>query len=292
MPRAAFEARKESSRRMAQTQDRTAATVPTVEFTENFVEADGFRIRYAEAGQGHPVVWLHGAGGLHFKNGHHLLAATHRVIGIEMPGFGESALNERHQTSRDMSVTLAHAAAALGLDHYILWGTSFGGRIALWLALQTREAIDKIVLEAPIAILPEGHQPPRDSSPDDFLRRFYAHPERMTPTAPTDQALMQKQMGLVMRLLGPTSRDAELERRMPEIQTPTLVLIGTRDGVVSPEWGRQYMRLLPNCNFMLVYDAAHEIASDRPEAFVETVWDFLQRGDAFVVGQRSTVIFP
>jgi pimeloyl-ACP methyl ester carboxylesterase len=148
------------------------------------------------------------------------------------------------------------------------------------------------VLEAPIAILPEGHEPPRDASPEEFLKRFYAHPERMTRTAPPDAALQQKQMGLVMRLLGPNRRDAELEQRMPAIQTPVLVLIGTRDGVVSAEWGREYMRLLPNCNFMLVYDAAHEIASDRPEAFASTVQDFLARGDAFVVGRRNTVLYP
>jgi pimeloyl-ACP methyl ester carboxylesterase len=277
---------------MAQIQERLASTVPTAEFTEKFVEADGFRIRYVESGQGRPVVWLHGAGGLHLKNGHHLLAATHRVIGIEMPGFGNSAINARHQTSREMAATLAQAIATLGLDQYVLWGTSFGGRIAVWLALETPQAVEKIVLEAPIAILPEGHQPPRASTPEEFVKRFYAHPERMTPTAPPDPALVQKQMDLVMRLIGRAARDAELERRMPEIETPTLVLIGTRDGVVAPEFGREYMRLLPNCNFMLVYDAAHEIASDRPEAFVETIWDFLKRGDAFVVGQRSTVIYP
>jgi pimeloyl-ACP methyl ester carboxylesterase len=281
-----------NGRGMVQIQDRRASTVPTAEFTENFVDADGFHIRYVEAGQGKPVVWLHGAGGLHLKNGHHLLAATRRVIGIEMPGFGDSAVNERHQTSREMAATVARAIAALGLDQYVLWGTSFGGRIALWLALETPRAIDKIVLEAPIAILPEGHQPPSASSPEEFVKRFYAHPERMTPSAPPDPALVQKQLGLVMRLIGPAAKDAELEQRMPEIQTPTLVLIGTRDGVVAPEFGREYMRLLPNCNFMLVYDAAHEIASDRPEAFVGTIGDFLERGDAFVVGQRSTVIYP
>ena len=276
---------------MVETAER-AATVAQRDFTEGYVEADGFRIRYLQSGEGKPVVWLHGAGGLHLKNGHHLLAASHRVIGIEMPGFGDSAVNERHQTSRDMALTLIDAVRALGIDEYVVWGTSFGGRMAMWMALEAAEAIEKVVLEAPIAILPEGHQPPPNTSPEEFLKRFYAHPERMTPTTPPDPALTQKQMGLVMRLIGAASRDEELERRMPEIQTPTLVLIGTRDGIVSPEWGRQYMRLLPDCNFMLVYDAAHEIASDRPEAFVETVWDFIERGDAFVVGQRNTVIYP
>jgi pimeloyl-ACP methyl ester carboxylesterase len=266
--------------------------VPLQRFRENFVEVEDFRIRYVEAGDGPPLVWLHGASGLHLKNGHHLLADSFRVIAVEMPGFGESALNHRHQTSHAMAATLAKALEALGLDAYNVWGTSFGGRIALWLALEAAEAVKNIVLEAPIAILPEGHKAPRDASPEDFLRRFYAHPERMTRTAPPDPALQQKQMGLVLRLLGPSSRDAELERRMPEIQAPVLVLIGTRDGVVSAEWGREYMRLLPNCNFILVYDAAHEIASDRPEAFAATVQDFMERGDAFVVGRRSTVLFP
>jgi pimeloyl-ACP methyl ester carboxylesterase len=268
------------------------ASVPEVEFAERSVEADGFHIRYLEAGHGRPVVWLHGAGGLQLKNGHHLLATRNRVIALEMPGFGDSATNARHQTSSEMAATLAQAIAALGLDHYVVWGTSFGGRVALWLALHAPQAIDTIVLESPIAILPEGHRPPRDDSPEEFVKRFYAHPERMPQTPPVEPALRDRQMQLVQRLIGPASRDAGLEHRMPEIHAPTLVLIGTRDGLVSPDWGREYMRLLPNCNFMLVYDAAHEIASDRPEAFVETVRDFLDRGDAFVVGQRSTVIYP
>jgi len=96
---------------MVQTPDRVGG-VAQREFTEAFVEVDGFRIRYAEAGAGTPVVWLHGAGGLHLKNGHHLLAGTHRVVGIEMPGFGDSAVNERHQTSREMAVPLSRGLLA------------------------------------------------------------------------------------------------------------------------------------------------------------------------------------
>jgi len=276
---------------MAHTLERVA-TVPFREFSEHYVDADGFRMRYLEAGDGAPVVWLHGAGGLHLKNGHHLLADSHHVIAIEMPGFGASEVNQRHQTSREMAVSLVEAIRAIGVRDVSVWGTSFGARIALWLAIEAPEVVDKIVLEAPIAILPEGHRPPNDASPEQFRKRFYAHPERVLDPAPPDPAVMQKQMGLVMRLIGPNARDAELERRMPGLGKSTLVLIGTLDGIVSADWGREYMRLLPNCNFMLVYDAAHEIASDRPEAFAATVGDFLQRGDAFVVGQKSTVIFP
>ena len=40
-----------------------------VAFQERFVEADGFRIRYMEAGDGPPLVHLHGAGGLRLNAG-------------------------------------------------------------------------------------------------------------------------------------------------------------------------------------------------------------------------------
>ena len=64
-------------------------------FREGAVEADGFRIRCMEAGQGTPLVHLHGAGGLRLTRGHDLLARHHRVIAFEMPGFGTSPKNTR-----------------------------------------------------------------------------------------------------------------------------------------------------------------------------------------------------
>src|SRR6266849_2193875 len=72
----------------------------TAMFTECFVEADGFRIRYMEAGQGTPLVHLHGAGGLRLTPAHDLLSRQFRVIAFEMPGFGSSPENSR---TRSMS---------------------------------------------------------------------------------------------------------------------------------------------------------------------------------------------
>ncbi len=42
----------------------------------------------------------------------------------------------------------------------------------------------------------------------------------------------------------------------------------------------------------LVYDAAHAISTDRPEAFTEVVVDFLERHEAFVISRAETVIHP
>jgi len=49
---------------------------------------------------------------------------------------------------------------------------------------------------------------------------------------------------------------------------------------------------MTSCNFILVYDAGHAIAADRPEAFASLVGDFLQRQEQFIVSAESTVIHP
>jgi pimeloyl-ACP methyl ester carboxylesterase len=86
--------------------------------------------------------------------------------------------------------------------------------------------------------------------------------------------------------------DAELERRLPALATPTLVLLGTADEVTAPALGRACKARMPNCHLALVYAAGHAISADRPEAFAEVVGDFLERHEAFVISRAETVIHP
>jgi pimeloyl-ACP methyl ester carboxylesterase len=259
-------------------------------FREGFVEADGFRIRYMEAGHGAPLVHLHGAGGLRLTPGHDLLSRQLRVIAFEMPGFGQSPENNRTQTMPELAGTMAKAVENLRIEKFNLMGTSFGGKTALWLALQQKERVLALVLEAPAAIRPEGAEPP-SGSPEEMARRLYAHPERVPPISPPDPAVQARARRLFGRLRGP-DRDADLERQLAELATPTLVLFGTADRVIPPDMGHIYKELMPNCHLVFVYDAGHAISTDRPEAFTEVVADFLERHEAFVISRTPTVIHP
>ena len=263
---------------------------PGAAFREGHVEADGFAIRYLEAGDGPPLVHLHGAGGLRLNPAHDLLAAHHRVVAFEMPGFGTSPENSRTRTMAELAQTMGNAAAALGLDRFDLMGTSFGGRTALYLAAQLPERITALVLEAPAAIRPAGARPPA-GTPEEMARLLYAHPERVPPMAAPDPAVQAQTARLVGRLRGP-DRDPELEKLLPGMATPTLVLFGTLDRVIPSEMGRHYKALLPNCSLVLVYDAGHAIGTDRPAAFAEVVGDFLERHEAFIVSRTDTLINP
>ncbi|HET7879730.1 MAG TPA: alpha/beta hydrolase, partial [Acetobacteraceae bacterium] len=243
-------------------------------FTESFVEADGFRIRTMQAGDGAPLVHLHGAGGMRMTPAHDLLCRRHRVIVCEMPGFGASAENTRTQSVSELGVTIWSALAQLGIERCSLMATSFGARVALWMALDRPEGAQALVLESPAAIRPEGHQPPT-GTPEQMARLLYAHPERLPAMPAPDPAIIAKQRTLTGRLRGP-DRDPELEAGMHTLATPTLVLFGTRDRIIPPEMGRHYKALLPNCHLVLVYDAGHDIGTERPDAFANVTLDFLE----------------
>ncbi len=259
-------------------------------FCEGFVEADGFRIRFMEAGEGTPLVHLHGAGGMRVKPAHELLSRHYRVIVFEMPGFGQSPENSRTGTLNELAATMVKAIEALGIDRFSVLATSFGAGVALWMALQQPERVQALVLEGPGAIRPSGHKPP-SGTPEEIARLIYAHPERAAPLPQAEPTIQVKQRALVSRLRGP-DRDADLEARMRDLQTPTLVLFGNLDAVMPPEMGRHYKAILPNCHLVFVYDAGHEISTDRPEAFAEVTQDFLERHEAFVISRADTVIHP
>ena len=66
------------------------------------VDADGFRIRYQEAGEGPTIVHLHDTGGLRLTPAHDLLSRSFRVIAFEMPGFGAAETCQSSSTERSI----------------------------------------------------------------------------------------------------------------------------------------------------------------------------------------------
>ncbi|MBI3801386.1 MAG: alpha/beta fold hydrolase [Deltaproteobacteria bacterium] len=259
-------------------------------FTEHLVQVGGVGIRYLEAGQGSPVVVLHGSDGLTPSPLNNLLAQQFRVIAFEIPGFGRSVANERSQSMRDLAHTLAEAATALGLERYGLVSTAISARIALWQAIDQQERIDSLVLVSPAALLPEGWAAPSGTA-EQVAKLLYAHPEKLPSPQPEDPETAAKQRALTARLRD-FKRDPELERRLGELKAATLVLFGTRDGVIPPEIGRLYVERIPNCYYALVYDAGHVIEAERPEALFAAVRDFLEHRETFVVSRKTTVINP
>lgn len=120
-----------------------------------FLEVDGdLRLAYAEAGEGSPVVLLHGTltvleDMMIPLSG--LLCARHRVLAFDRPGFGRSGVRRFvdagiwRQADR-----LLEALDRLGLERPVVVGHSFGASVALAMAVQQPSRLAGVVALAPL----------------------------------------------------------------------------------------------------------------------------------------------
>ncbi len=264
-------------------------TIDLGTFTAGSVAAAGFDVIYYEAGSGTTLVVLPGAGGPRLGPAYDALAAQFRVVMIELPGWGAQP-----NDAADFDVLadqVAEIVSALGIDTFHLLGTSLGGACATHFATRHPNRLISLILEAP-AKFRERSVSPADLPPERFVPAFRTHPERGLPIEPPDPAFMERAWPMVMRFMGDGTYDDDFAERMIAVQTRTLVMFGRDDGIINPINGRTYRRLLPNSILMYVYDAAHDIANDRPEMFVDVVSDFIRRGMNIMVNNHDSLINP
>jgi len=93
-----------------------------------------------------------------------------------------------------------------------------------------------------------------------------------------------------VNLFGTVVDPQSLAVKDARITVKNLPSFGTRDGIFPPEQGATYQQLMPNAFLSYVFDAAHDIQGDRPEAFAAVVSDFLDRHGEFLVYDGSTLI--
>lgn len=269
--------------------------VPT---QEHVVSGDpALRLVYCDLGAGPAVVLLHGMFGDHLDWEPVLapLARRFRVIGVDLPGFGDSSKPDRAYTGEHFAENLAGLLTALGLDRAALVGNSFGGEIALLTALRYPERVERLVLvstggfrripeaeqqeirrrynEATLAQLtPEMHRlmfAPIFVRHGEQWERYLARQDAklQRPDLPAYARALARSIELAMSLY--------LLDRLPAIGCPTLLLWGSDDRVIPVELARQALPQLPRGELVLLPGCGHAPQLDCPEAFVRALEAFL-----------------
>lgn len=118
------------------------------------LQIDGVTLAYAQAGSGPAVVYIHGAlttleeGLIGLGDS---LSPDFRITAFDRPGHGQSGRDAGTGSAQRQARIIHAACQALELDRPVIVGHSFGGAVALALALDFPEAISGVVLVAPIA---------------------------------------------------------------------------------------------------------------------------------------------
>ena len=125
----------------AQTRGRTG-------IEDRFAEVNGVRLHYLVAGNGNPVILLHG----YAQNSHMWrplmlqLAKSHTVIAPDLRGFGQSSKPMTGYDKKTMAQDVHALAQALGYQHEVVVGHDIGLMVAYAYAAQYPNEVDRIVL--------------------------------------------------------------------------------------------------------------------------------------------------
>lgn len=255
--------------------------------SERLVPVLGGRIqaRVLVAGQGEPVLFLHGAGGLMWDPFLEALAAEHTVYAPEHPGAGESEALTHLPGIWELVLFYDELLDGLGLDSTAVVGHSFGGMVGAELAANNPRRVSRLVLIAPIGLwrddapIPDIAGVPAESLPKLVL----ADPksplaDMLTPPKDDPQALFEAavRMASVLHFIWPLP-DKGLRRRIHRVSAPTQLVWGTRDALVSPVYAEEFAGLLRASETVLVSNAGHLPQLEQPEAVRQEVLGFLAR---------------
>src|ERR1051326_1166483 len=248
--------------------------------------ASGAHIQYLDIGNGAPVVFFHGAGGV-FRNAAFMpaLGQRYRVLARSRPGYDGSTAASA--SPRDDAVIMAEFIRQTVAAPVHLIAESAGGAAGCWFALLEPSRLESLVLVAPSAFAGSSHAPPPASPEAMELRLFGPKPAWSEPPTDADRAARQRNASANAARLRSPDRNADLLERLGEISVPTLVLSGTADEVVPPESGQLFLQRIPNSYRILIYGAAHSLPVSACRQFVELVTDFIERGDRFVVAETT-----
>ncbi len=265
------------------------------------IAVNGIRLNVQRAGEGPPLVLLHGFTGSAATWAPHLDAFTGHfsVIAVDLPGHGASdALPDPARYGMEQCVSdLLALFDRLEIARASLLGYSMGGRVALNLAIAAPERIRALVLESAspgIADLEERLARRRsDAALADMIERegieaFVDYWERLSlfvsqaalPASIRDrqraQRLANSARGLAtsLRCIG-TGMMEPLHDRLGEVRLPVLLIAGGLDEKYC-RLGKSMAGAIPTARLVVVPDAGHSVHLEQPEAFHRHVLEFLE----------------
>ncbi len=248
--------------------------------------ASGRKIPCHVGGSGDPVLYLHSGGGARITPAIERLAETRRIHMPVMPGFDGTAPDPALRSMADFADLAAQVIDATIKGPCDVIGHSFGGLAASWLAVRHPDKLQLLVLVAPAGFRPGG-EAPITTDPAKLRAAMFAHPENIRPDGKTPEIQAANQAAAARRR-SEIATDRDMVARLGEIKALTLILHGTKDGIVPLASARLVKERIPRAHLVYVYDAAHALDVDQPERWAELVGDFLTRGEAFIVNRGSS----
>jgi pimeloyl-ACP methyl ester carboxylesterase len=272
---------------------------------QRWVVVDGTPVNTISLGEGPPLVFIHGLSGSwpNWLEQIPVFAEEHRVVAVDLPGFGHSPMPSGEISISGYARTLDRLLDELGIDAAGVIGNSMGGFIGAELAIAFPQRVERLVLISAAGI--STHRDPRTMRAVPTLRRaerimaasgaWFAsksdtvarrarlrdatlnvvvrHPSRLPAALAAEQLRGAGKPGFMQALEAILHYD--LSERFPEIVCPTLIVWGENDRLISVRDADVFAELIPDSRKVVFEDTGHMAMLERPAAFNALLRDFL-----------------
>jgi 2-hydroxy-6-oxonona-2,4-dienedioate hydrolase len=244
-------------------------------FKENTIATKKYKLFYRyknDASEGQSIILVHGLGisSIYLMPVAEVLAKRYSVYLPDLPGFGKSEKPLKVLNIKEHAISLAEFMDALHLQKMILLGNSFGCQVIAEFAVLFPERVSSVIFVGPTvnpeerSVFKQGRALLADTKLEPKWQRKVANKDYM-------------KAGVVRTLkTGWDSLSDKIEEKLPHVQSPVLVVRGTKDPFVSGNWARTVTNLLPNGRLVEIEGKGHTLNSNAPELLAREVTQFLE----------------
>lgn len=195
---------------------------------------NGIELGYTVFGQGKPLILLHGGFGSveMFGPNVELLAAGRQVIGVDLQSHGRSPAADRPMRFETMADDIAALMRSLGLERAAVMGFSLGGAVALRLAIQHPNLVERLVLVS--TPFKRNGWFPEMTAGMDAMGPQTAEPMKQSPMYQAYQQIAPRVEDwpiLVQQLTTALKIDYDWSAEIPRLTMPIMLVVGDADGL-------------------------------------------------------------
>jgi pimeloyl-ACP methyl ester carboxylesterase len=272
---------------------------------QRWVTVAGKPVNVIAMGEGPAIVFVHGLSGSwpNWLEQLPVFAQDHRVIAMDLPGFGHSPMPDERITISEYARILDSLLETLGVSAATLVGNSMGGFVSAELAIAYPQRVERLVLVSAAGISTYRHRDVERIEP--YLRRLAPmvaaytgwtaarsdwvsrrgglrnltlgmiarHPGRLPAPLAAEQLRGAGKPGFMQALRA--NIDYPVRERLPEIACPTLIVWGEEDKVIPVADASVFEELIPNSRKVIFEDTGHVAMLERPASFNRLLADFM-----------------
>jgi len=282
-------------------EDRTPHKPP---FPSQALLIDGIKIHFVEAGEGRPLLFLHGLGGTWEDWAANLqsFAPSYRAMAMDFPGFGDSEKPEVDYSIEWLTGIVEKFLEERKLERVSIVGHSMGALVALKLAARGNSRVQRLIVADAVGIGDKAEflsyvltkkimgpdsrwesiegvmrdqfkmmievfikvQRPKTSK--EFFQSVPKSPVTGNPLLPMTPSVQ----------LSASIIDFDIRPQLASILQPTLILWGEKDPI-APRADAMYLKSkIPRATLTILEGCGHSPMKEQPERFDREVWKFLQ----------------